>query len=166
VRLAEEHIKGLQASLTAAEARYRSKLSDFGIASSPKNNPFAILEEVNAPPKATEPNPWLIILLSVAAGLGIGIGVAVALEYTKSCFRSVYDVSRVLPVPVLGNINKIVTRRESKQRLTRRVVVGAASFLVLGTLAFVTWAWAHDQESGLLSPALRKAIEGLRAALK
>jgi hypothetical protein len=156
----------LQTSLTAAEQAYQKKVSDFTVASSPKNNPFAIIEEVNAPLKATEPNPWLIVVLSVAAGLGIGIGLAVALEYTKSCFRSVIDVSRVLPVPILGNINQIVTRRETKQRLTRRMVVGAASFLVLGTLAFVTWAWAHDQDSGLLSPALRKAIEGLRAALK
>jgi len=166
VRILEEKNHNLQTSLAAAEQAYTKKVSDFTIASSPKNNPFAIIEEVNAPLKATEPNPWLIVVLSVAAGLGIGIGLAVVLEYTKSCFRSVIDVSRVLPVPILGNINRIVTRRETKQRLTRRMVVGAASFLVLGTLAFVTWAWAHDQESGLLSPALRKAIEGLRAALK
>ena len=166
VRLLEEQIQIHKATLTAAEQAYQAKMREFAVASSPKNNPFAILEEVNVPPKATEPNPWLIVILSVALGLGIGIGIAVLLEYTKSCFRSVYDVSRVLPVPVLGNINRIVTRREAKQRLARRMIVGAASFLVLGSLAFVTWAWANDQESGLLAPALRKAIEGLRAALK
>ncbi len=166
VRLAEERITVLKAGLSAADVKYRNKLTEFMTASSPKNNPFAIIEEVNAPLKATEPNPWLIVALSVAAGLGIGTGVAVLLEYTKSCFRSVVDVSRVLPVPILGNINRIVTRRETKHRLTRRLVVAATSILVLGTLAFVTWAWAHDQDSGLLSPALRKAIEGLRAALK
>ena len=166
VRLSEERITVMKTGLSAADVKYRNKLTDFTIASSPKHNPFAIIEDVNAPLKATEPNPWLIVLLSVAGGLGIGTGVAVLLEYTKSCFRSVIDVSRVLPVPILGNINRIVTRRETKQRLNRRLVIGATSFLVLGTLAFVTWAWAHDQDSGLLSPALRKAIEGLRAALK
>jgi uncharacterized protein involved in exopolysaccharide biosynthesis len=166
VRLLEEQIKVHQVSLSAAALAYQNKVREFAIASSPKNNPFAILEEVNVPPKATEPNPWLIVILAIAAGLGIGVGLAIVLEYTKSCFRSVYDVSRVLPVPILGNINKIVTRRETKQRIARRLIVGAASILVLGSLAFVTWAWANDQESGLLSPALRKAIEGLRAALK
>jgi uncharacterized protein involved in exopolysaccharide biosynthesis len=166
VRLLEDKIKILQTSLSAADLAYQRKVQESAVASSSKNNPFAIIEEVNAPLKATEPNPWLIILLSVAGGLGIGTAVAVLLEYTKSCFRSVIDVSRVLPVPVLGNINRIVTRRESKHKTTRRMVVAATTFLVLGTLAFVTWAWAHDQDSSLLSPALRKAIEGLRAALK
>lgn len=166
VRILEEQIHIHQESLKTAELAHQAKVREAAIASSPKNNPFAILEEVNVPLKATEPNPWLIVILSIAGGLGIGIGLAVLLEYTKSCFRSVYDVSRVLPVPILGNINRIVTKRETKQRLARRLVVGAASLLVLGSVAFVTWAWAHDQESGLLSPALRKAIEGLRAALK
>jgi hypothetical protein len=67
-------------------------------------------------------------------------------------------------VPVLGNINGIVTRREARSRRTRRLVVGAASFLFLGSLAFVTWAWSA--ESALLSPSLRNAIEDLRSALK
>ena len=166
VRLREGRIQLYRADLSAAELRFQAKVQESRIASSPKNNPFAILEEVNVPPKATEPNPWLVVALSVAAGLGLGIGIAVLLEYTKSCFRSVYDVSRVLPVPVLGNINRIVTTVEARQRHARRALVGSASALFLGTLAFITWAWAHDQESGLLTPALRRAIEGLRAALK
>jgi hypothetical protein len=71
-----------------------------------------------------------------------------------------------MAAPVLGTINSIVTRSERRQSRTRRVLVGSASFLILGSLAFVTWAWAHDQDTGLLSPALRKAIEGLRSVLK
>jgi uncharacterized protein involved in exopolysaccharide biosynthesis len=166
ISLGEERSLRFKNDLAAAELRYQSKVQEAEIAQGPRSNPFAILEEVNVPPKATEPNPWLVVAFSIAAGLGLGVGIAVLLEYTKSCFRSVYDISRVMATPVLGNINTIVTHKETRQRLTRRVVVGSASALILGSLAFVTWAWAHDQDMGLLSPALRKAIEGLRTALK
>jgi capsular polysaccharide biosynthesis protein len=166
VRLSEERIGRFKIDLQTAELSYLAKVRESEVASNRQSDPFAILEEVSVPPKATEPNPWLIVALSAAAGLGLGVGIAVLLEYSKSCFRSVYDISRVMAAPVLGNINSIVTRRERRQSLTRRVLVGSASFLLLGSLAFVTWAWAHDQDTGLLSPALRKAIEGLRSVLK
>jgi uncharacterized protein involved in exopolysaccharide biosynthesis len=166
VRLSEDTINRLRADLQVAELAYQKKITESDSASNPRNNPFAILEEVSVPPKATEPNPWLIVAFSLVAGLGLGVGLAVLLEYTKSCFRSVYDISRVMATPVLGNINTIVTRRESRLRRTRRALVGSASALVLGSLCFVTWAWAHDQETGLLSPTLRRAIEGLRSVLK
>ena len=166
VRLSEEKIARLKNDLQQADLRYQTKAGESEQAQSKRSDPFAILEEVNVPPKATEPNPWLIVAFSIAAGLGLGVGLAVLLEYTKSCFRSVYDISRVMAAPVLGNINSIVTHREKVQRRTRRVLVGSASALILGSLAFVTWAWAHDQDIGLLSPGLRKAIEGLRSVLK
>jgi uncharacterized protein involved in exopolysaccharide biosynthesis len=166
INLGEERSGRLKNDLAEADSRYQTKVQEAEVAQGPRSNPFAILEEVNVPPKATEPNPWLVVAFSIAAGLGLGVGIAVLLEYTKSCFRSVYDISRVMAAPVLGNINTIVTHKETRQRLTRRVVVGSASALILGSLAFVTWAWAHDQDTGLLSPALRKAIEGLRTALK
>ncbi|HEV8111390.1 MAG TPA: hypothetical protein VGR31_01315 [Planctomycetota bacterium] len=166
VRLSEERIGRFKQDLLEAETRYQVKVQDAEIAKSKVSNPFAILEEINVPNKATEPNPWIIVVFSIVAGLGLGVALAVLLEYTKSCFRSVYDISRVMAAPVLGNINTIVTHRENRQRFARRVLVGSASALVLGSLAFVTWAWAHDQDAGLLSPALRKAIEGFRSVLK
>jgi hypothetical protein len=166
VRLSEERIGRFKQDLLEAETRYQVKVQDAEIAKSKVSNPFAILEEINVPNKATEPNPWIIVVFSIVAGLGLGVALAVLLEYTKSCFRSVYDISRVMAAPVLGNINTIVTHRENRQRFARRVLVGSAGALVLGSLAFVTWAWAHDQDAGLLSPALRKAIEGFRSVLK
>jgi len=164
VREREDRIGRLQANLKRVDGMYQDRVQQVELSEGPRGNPFAILEEVSVPPKPTEPNPLMLVAFSIAAGLGIGVGLAVLLEYSKSCFRSVYDVSRVMVVPVLGNINSIVTRREAKIRRTRRLAVGAASFLLLGSLSFVTWAWSA--ESALLSPSLRNAIEDLRSALK
>ncbi|MFN0008289.1 MAG: hypothetical protein ACKVXR_10300 [Planctomycetota bacterium] len=164
VRQREEKIGRLRAELLAVDKEYQSRVQQVELSEGPRGNPFATLEEINVPPKPTEPNPLILVAFSVVAGLGLGVGLAVLLEYSKSCFRSVYDVGRVMVVPVLGNINSIVTRREARLRRTRRLLVGATSFLLLGSLGFVTWAWSA--ESALLSPALRNAIEDLRSALK
>lgn len=164
VREREDRISRLQLNLKTVDTRYQDRVQQVELSEGKRGDPFAILEEVSVPPKPTEPNPLMLVAFSIAAGLGIGVGLAVLLEYSKSCFRSVYDVSRVMVVPVLGNINSIVTRRESRIRRTRRLAVGAATFLLLGSLGFVTWAWSA--ESALLSPSLRNAIEDLRSALK
>lgn len=164
VRQREEKIGRLRAELLAVDKEYQSRVQQVELAEGPRGNPFATLEEINVPPKPTEPNPLILVAFSIVAGLGLGVGLAVLLEYSKSCFRSIYDVGRVMVVPVLGNINSIVTRREMRLRRTRRLLVAATSFLLLGSLGFVTWAWSA--ESALLSPSLRNAIEGLRSALK
>jgi hypothetical protein len=164
VREREERIGRLKVDLVDAERSYQKKVQEVELTEGPGSNPFAILEEIHVPPKPTEPNPWFIVAFSIVAGLGAGVGLAVGLEYSKSCFRSIYDISRVMVVPVLGNINTIVTRREARLRRTRRLAVACASALILGSLSFVTWAWTA--ESGFLSPSLRNAIEDLRSALK
>jgi capsular polysaccharide biosynthesis protein len=164
VRQREEKIGRLRLELSDVDRDYLNRVQQVEMSEGPRGNPFAILEEISVPPKATEPNPMLLMAFSIVAGLGLGVGLAVLLEYSKSCFRSVYDVSRVMVVPVLGNINSIVTRREARIRRTRRLAVASASLLFLGSLGFVTWAWST--ESALLSPSLRNAIEDLRSALK
>lgn len=164
VRQREEKIVRLRAELLAVDGEYQRRVQQVELSEGPRGNPFATLEEINVPPKPTEPNPLILVAFSIVAGLGLGVGLAVLLEYSKSCFRSVYDVGRVMVVPVLGNINSIVTRREARLRRTRRLLVGATSFLLLGSLGFITWAWSA--ESALLSPTVRDAIEDLRSALK
>jgi hypothetical protein len=43
-------------------------------------------------------------------------------------------------------------------------VIGLSSILLIGSLAFVTWAWAQSPE--LLSSGLRAKIELLRARFR
>lgn len=130
----------------------------------PLGNPFSITEEVVPPPRPTEPNPWMIVAFSIVAGLATGLALALGLEYSKSSFRNVAEINRVMVVPVLGNVNTIVTTRELRLAAARRLLVGVSSILLIGSVAFVTWAWAKSPE--LLSSGLRDKIELVRAKFR
>ena len=112
----------------------------------------------------TEPNPLLIAAFGIVAGLALGVGLAVFAEYSRNCFRTVQDLSRVMVTPVLGTVNQIVTRKEARLVAARRVTVALASLLIVGGVSFVTWAWAKNPE--LLSPDLREKIETVRSKFR
>jgi len=164
VRERKEKILRLSAEMAAAAASYQAKSREFLLLLSPLANPFEITQEVTAPSKPTEPNPWLIVSFSLVAGVAIGLAVAVVSEYSKNCFRTVADIGRVMAIPVLGSVDLIITRRELRVGAARRVAVAAVSVVFVGAVLFVTWAWANDAK--YLSQDVRDAIEGLRAQLK
>jgi hypothetical protein len=164
VRERSEKIARLLLALQDAERRYQEKVQQAQLIASPLANPFELTEEVSRPNKPTEPNPWMIIVFATVAGLAVGIGSVVVMEFSKNCFRSVGDISRVLAVPVLGNINTIVTQREVRLRSMRRLLVGVSSMLFIGSVAFTTWAWSAQPQ--LLSAGLRDTIEEVRAKLR
>jgi capsular polysaccharide biosynthesis protein len=157
----QEKHERLQSALADTERRYQEKVQQAKLMQSPLANPFSITEEPSVDAKPTEPNPWLIVAFSFMAGLALGVGLATTLEFSKNCFRSMHEISRVMIVPVLGSINTIVTRREMRLRAARRMLVAVSSVVVIGSVVFVTWAWASAPE--LLSPDLREKIEVLRS---
>lgn len=151
-------------NLKSASLKYSDKLLQAKQLASPLSNPFSVTQEVIPPEKPTEPNPWLIVAFALVAGLTLGLTVALSAEYSRNCFRSVHDISRVMVAPVLGNVGRIVTRRQRRLIALRRVLVATASVTVIAGVAFVTWAWARDPE--LLSPQLRARIEQLRDKMR
>jgi uncharacterized protein involved in exopolysaccharide biosynthesis len=157
-------IDRLQAALTVTEGDYQKKVRQVLDITGPLANPFEITEEVHTTLKPTEPNPLLILSFAVVAGLALGLTLAVVSEYSKSCFRSVGDISRVMVVPVLGTINTIVTRRQRRLSATKRILVGVSSLVFIGTILFVTWAWATNAQ--LLSADVRDTIEHLRSKFR
>ena len=161
LRERQEKADRMSSALADTERRYQEKVQQAKLMQSPLANPFSITEEPSVDAKPTEPNPWLIIAFAFMAGLALGVGLATTLEFSKNCFRSMHDISRVMIVPVLGSINTIVTRREARLRAARRTLVAVSSIVVIGSLVFVTWAWASAPE--LLSPDLREKIEVLRS---
>jgi len=160
----QERIARLTEALDKDDQEHRRAERTLAQLTSVEANPFEITIDAAAENKPSEPNPLLILSFGLVFGLAVGIGTAVVAEYSRNCFRSVADISRVMVVPVLGAINHIQTRRERRTRAARRTVVGLSSMILIGTILFVTWAWANDAQ--LLSQDLRDAIERVRSKLK
>jgi polysaccharide biosynthesis transport protein len=150
-------LRAAQEDLAVQEARNRRV---WELLFGPAGDPFQVIAPVAVPTAPSEPNPWLIVAFALVGGVGAGLGIAVLAEYSKSCFRGAADISRVMVVPVLGIVNTIRTRREVRRERLRRLAVGLSTGLLIGSLAFVTWAWAANPD--LLSPWLREQIEEFR----
>ena len=56
------------------------------------------------PVRPTQPDPILIIIFSLLFSLALGLGLSLLLEYSRSCFRSINDITRVMVVPVLSGV--------------------------------------------------------------
>ncbi len=130
---------------------------------SEEGNPFEVQLEPTIPTKPTSPNPWMISIGSIVFGLGLGLGLAILKEYSKSCFRSARELSRVMTHPVLGTVNHIFTRRERARALLVRGALGGGSLVFLLSVGYVTWAWARHRDG--LTDSLLKAIESFRELL-
>ncbi|MCP3920331.1 MAG: hypothetical protein GY711_32800 [bacterium] len=162
-KLADERSR-VSTALEKLENEYQSRLAHMAGLESASSNPFEVLEPVTQPTNPTEPNPVLIVLFSVFAGLALGLALAVITEYSRSCFRSVHDITRVMVVPVLGTVNGIVTKGQVRRRMAARFVMGGATLAFVFVVGFVTWAWAMDQR--FLSAGMVDTIENVREALK
>lgn len=175
--LQEERL-GLRRQLSEATSRVeltRKLYEDAAIALQNKRDALASLRRVNqepflwvqvpyAPDTPTEPNPFLIMAVGLAAGLGLGLGGAMMAEFTKSCYRSVTDVTNVMTLPVLGVVDEIVTSQQRRSAFLRGAVVLSSSAVMLGVLGWFTWAFTRAPE--ILPTELVQQIEELRGSFE
>lgn len=151
-------------TLLKAERLERQKIDrQLDRMSGPQGNPFDDLEQVTASDKPTEPNAWLLSIVSILAGIGAGMGLALLLEFSRNCFRSINDIVQSMEVPVLGAINRIETRKQRSVRQVQRLVLGVGMGLMVGVVAYALWAWVAQPH--LLSPRLIESFDRLREAL-
>ncbi|MDP6989470.1 MAG: hypothetical protein QF903_08320, partial [Planctomycetota bacterium] len=155
-----EAITRLTTSLADLDILLQRKKQQMEFIETSSGNPFQIMQDVVAPSTPSEPNPFLIVAFSLVAGLALGAGSAVMAEFSRSSFKSAADIGAVMLVPVLGVVEAIVTRKQVRRRLLRRIAVGSSSSVLIGAVVFVTWAWATNPE--LLAPEVLEGIEEFR----
>lgn len=126
--------------------------------------PFIWTNPPKAPAEPSEPNPILIIAIGLAGGLALGLGSSMLVEFTKSCYRSVGDVTAVMTLPVLGVVNEIVTRREKRRARLRGLVVLSSSAVMLAVIGWFTWAYTSKPE--ILPTELLQGVEQIRDNFK
>lgn len=127
------------------------------------DRPHEIVDPPLAPKAPTEPNVWLILTFSVLAGIAVGLAVAMLGEFSRPGCRSAGEVSKVIPVPVLGSINAIVTRSELRSQRVRRVAVGVASTVVIFVTLWTSYLWHYDTTK--LPEGVVQAIEAFQFQL-
>ncbi|MBI5432212.1 MAG: hypothetical protein HZA52_05205 [Planctomycetes bacterium] len=148
----------------AADEAYQRQKDFYEYISGPPGNPFEVIERAEPPREPTSPIVPMVITMYGVIGLGLGLATSVLAEFGRNAFRSVGDVSRSMSVPVLGAVNEIVTRSELRNRTVRRAAVGLASMVLIGSVLWMTWAFANRQD--LLSADLRDAIHSLQEKLR
>ena len=158
-RLAQENDLAWARVQQLQEAR-DTKEQELKVMQDAYGRPFDIAQEPEASEKPTEPNPGLIVAVALFLGLGLGLGSAVLAEFARNGFRSVHDLRNVMTVPVLGAVNSIVTRAESRRVRARRTLVGLSSVIVVGSILWVTVTWSLSPDR--LPLGLVEAIDGLR----
>jgi len=137
---------------------------EIDILTSSSGNPFTILDEPKMPVRPTQPDPIIIIVATCLVSLLLGFGLSLLVEYSHSCFRSVNELTRVMFVPVLGTVNDIVTRRDRRRALFKRLVLGGSTLAFVAVVGFMTWAWALRPD--LLTDDVRQSIDAFRASFE
>jgi len=95
--------------------------------------PVSVETLAQPPPRPTEPNIVLVALLGCLIGLLVATMLVLLLDILQGSFKTVDDVERGLPVPVLGGMSHLETEEERQglQRGRRRVTLVAAAFVIL-----------------------------------
>ena len=161
LREAWDHAKK---TLTEARARLMSANVKIDTYEASQGKPYRIAEAPLAPTAPTEPNPYLIVAIALLAGLAFGLAVAFLAEFSKSCFRSVGDLSRVMGVPILGVVNRIQTRAEARRERFRRAVIAGSSAMILASIGWFTYAIVYTPEK--LPTQVKQAVDEFRLSLR
>jgi hypothetical protein len=96
---------------------------------------------VAPPSRPTDPNILLVAALGCVVGLAVAIGLVLLLDVVQSSFKTVDDVERALPVPVLGGMSHFETEEQRRRVRTSRLraSVIAASFLVSAVIVVTVY---------------------------
>lgn len=116
-----------------AKANDALRGSETVLATLQKEQPVKQTYKATAPPRPTDPSILLVALLGCVLGLGLAIGLILVFDVVQGTFKTIDEVERGLPVPVLGGMSHLETQpeRERLVRTRRRVSFAAAGFVFL-----------------------------------
>lgn len=129
------------------------------IASLGKQQTVTQVGTAQPPPRPTDPNILVVALLGCVLGLGVAIGLILLLDIVQGTFKTIDDVERAVPVPVLGGMSHLETEAERQEAVRRRrVSLTAAAFVslvvVVVTIFYVDPTRLHPAVRDLLAMLL------------
>jgi capsular polysaccharide biosynthesis protein len=124
--------------------------------------PVRIVQPAQIPPHPTEPNIVVVALIGCVLGLGVAIGLILLLDLLQGSFKTIDDVERGLPVPVLGGISHLETEEERRRAGRGRLRAAVAAFAFVGLVVVVVTIFYWDPTR--LPPVVRDLLALLLGA--
>ncbi len=129
-----------------------------------ESNPYRVFDEAVPAEESKEPNVPLFLALALVAGAGAGLLWVFLREFLRPSFRNVEDAVGTLPVPVLGFVDRIVTRREVRRQRVRKFV-GITSTLAVILLVGGLGSLYLLQPKALPKP-IRTTLDAVKQSLR
>ena len=126
--------------------------------------PFEVTEYAFPPASPSSPNVPLVIGGAAVIGLVLGAAFAMLAEFGRNAFRGPVDLGSVLPVPVLGVVNEIITAAQRRARGLRRALVGTTTVALSVVVLWTTLA--YQQYPNLLGPEVVAFLDKVRETLR
>jgi polysaccharide biosynthesis transport protein len=126
--------------------------------------PFEVTEYAFPPANPSSPNVPVVIGGAAVIGLVLGAVFAMLAEFGRNAFRGPVDLGSVLPVPVLGVVNEIITAAERRARGLRRALVGTTTVALSVVVLWTTLA--YQQYPNLLGPEVVAFLDKVRETLR
>jgi capsular polysaccharide biosynthesis protein len=124
-------VESAQKDVAAVEVNRRE--AEAWMAELTRARPYRVLESASLPPRPTDPNITLVAAGGSIVGLAAAIALILLLDFVRSTFKTVDDVARGLPVPVLGGFSYLETAEErgAVRARRRRISLLVFAFVVL-----------------------------------
>jgi capsular polysaccharide biosynthesis protein len=118
--------------------------------------PIRVAQAASIPPHPTEPNIVVVALIGCVLGLGVAIGLILLLDFLQGSFKTLDDVERGLPVPVLGGIAWFETAEQRRAVSRGRIRAAVAAFAFVGLVVVVVTIYYWDPTR--LPPVVRDLL--------
>lgn len=128
--------------MTSRQVNFQAKYNDLmqkhmeamvahGLEKGQKGERFTIIDPPRLPEKPFKPNRLAIMLIGVVLGAGAGVGWAALREFTDQSVRSGDRLTLSTGFPVLGQIPNILTQKDRRRIMIRRLVTVSTALLVV-----------------------------------
>jgi len=137
---AKERVEFLEKRLDEAKTTGAIELKGLGPS-------LTVMDPPRTPQVPVSPNRGKIAALSVVLGLGMGAALIYLLTLFDSALRSVEEARRMLQMPVLGVMQRIVTATEEmrlRRRHRRRVFGLSATLMVMAVLIVISFTFYRE----------------------
>jgi uncharacterized protein involved in exopolysaccharide biosynthesis len=101
---------------------------------------FNVIDPARLPQRPSSPNRVTINLMGIIGGLALGLLLVAFMEYRDTTFKTDYELTRVLSLPVLAVVPLMVSPAERRAEFRRKLMLnlgfGSAVAVCFGILAY------------------------------